>query len=84
MKTELTAFGWMLIAYSLATAALFATCTAMFGFTATLWGFAFLFSTCTLGFLALWWQKERQWSRVRRSSYPRSITLSPIPKSKYT
>ncbi len=63
VKSGLTAFGWMLIAYTLATASLFAAFTAMFGFKATLWGFAILFSICTLGFLAVWWQEERQLSR---------------------
>ena len=70
MKIELTAFGQMLITYTLATAALFATFTAMFGFKATLWGFAILFSICTLGFLAVWWQEERQLSRVAGSNDP--------------
>ncbi len=63
VKTGLTAFGRMLIAYTLSTAALFAVFTVMFGFKATLWGFAILFSSCTLGFLAVWWQEERQLSR---------------------
>ena len=48
----------------------FAAFTAMFGFKATLWGFAILFSICTLGFLAVWWQEERQLSRVEGSNDP--------------
>ncbi len=70
VKTGLTAFGRMLIAYTLATAALFAAFAAMFGFKATLWGSAILFSICTLGFLAVWWQEERQLSRVAGSNDP--------------
>ncbi len=73
VKTGLTAFGQILITYTLATAALFAAFTAMFGFKATLWGFAILFSSCTLGFLALWWQEERQLSRVAGSNDPFEI-----------
>ncbi len=78
MKIELTAFGQMLITYTLATAALFATFTAMFGFKATLWGFAILFSTCTLGFLAVWWQEERQLARVAGSNDPFVIRSAPV------
>ena len=70
VKTGLTAFGQMLIAYTLATAALFAAFAAMFGFKATLWGSAILFSICTLGFLAVWWQEERQLPRVEGSNDP--------------
>ncbi len=70
VKTELTAFGQMLIAYTLATAALFAAFTVMFGFKATLWGSAILFSSCTLGFFAMWWQEEHQLPRVPGSNDP--------------
>jgi hypothetical protein len=70
VKTRLTAFGQMLIAYTLATAALFAAFAAMFGFKATLWGFAILYFSCTLGVLAVWWQEERQLSRVAGSNDP--------------
>ncbi len=73
VKTGLTAFCRMLIAYTLATAALFAAFTTMFGFKATLWGFAILFSNCTLGFLAVWWQEERQLPRVSRNNMRLSI-----------
>ncbi len=70
VKTGLTAFGQMLIAYTLATTTVLAAFTAMFGFNATLWGSAILFSICTLGFLAVWWQEERQLSRVEGSNDP--------------
>ncbi len=70
VKTGLTAFGQMLIAYTLATTTVLAAVTAMFGFNATLWGSAILFSICTLGFLALWWQEERQLARVAGSNDP--------------
>jgi len=70
VKTELTAFAQMLIAYTLATATVLAAFTAMFGFNATLWGSAILFSICTLGFLAVWWQEERQLPRVEGSNDP--------------
>ncbi len=76
VKSGLTAFGWMLIAYTLATASLFAAFTAMFGFKATLWGFAILFSICTLGFLAVWWQEERQLSRRAVLSKDPGATMS--------
>jgi len=59
VKTGLTAFGQMIIAYTLAATTVLAAFTAMFGFNATLWGSAILFSICTLGFLAVWWQEER-------------------------
>ncbi len=74
VKTGLTAFGQMLIAYTLATTTVLAAFTAMFGFNATLWGSAILFSICTLGFLAVWWQEERQLSRVAGSNDPFVIT----------
>jgi hypothetical protein len=70
VKTSLTAFGRMLIAYTLATTTVFAAFTAMFGFNTTLWVFTMLFSLCTLGFLAVWWQEERQLSRVAGSNDP--------------
>ena len=70
VKTGLTAFGQMLIAYTLATTTVLAAFTAMFGFNATIWGSAILFSICTLGFLALWWQEERQLSRLAGSNDP--------------
>jgi hypothetical protein len=70
VKPGLTAFGQMLIAYTLATTTVLAAFTAMFGFNATLWGSAILFSICTLGFLAVWWQEERQLSRAAGSNDP--------------
>ncbi len=70
VKTGLTAFGQLLIAYTLATTTVLAAFTAMFGFNATLWGSAILFSICTLGFLAVWWQEERQLPRVAGSNDP--------------
>lgn len=73
-----------LIGYLLAITPLFAISTVVFGIRATLWGLAIFHLSCFLAVLAMWWQEERQWSRVRRSSYPRSITLPPIPKRKYT
>ena len=81
VKTGLTAFGQMLIAYTLATTTVLAAFTAMFGFNATLWGSAILFSICTLGFLALWWQEERQLARVAESNDPFVISSALVASS---
>jgi len=78
-QMKLTSFGRMLIAYTLATAALFAALTAMFGLKATLWGFAILYFSCTLGVLAVWWQEQRQWSRPATwSKDPRAGTSAHV------
>jgi len=75
---DLRALGRVLIGYSLIIAPLFAVSTIKFGINATLWGFAIFHFSCFFAVLAVWWQEERQWSRVGRSSYPGSITISHV------
>jgi len=70
MEMDLRALSRVLIGYFLAIAPLVAVSTGMFGFKATFWGLAIFHFGCFLAVLAVWWQEERQWSRIAGSNDP--------------
>ena len=59
----------------------FAAFTAMFGFKATLWGFAILFSIGTLGFLAVWFMLEAQLQEKEESLLTKESAISQLQES---
>ena len=75
MEMEFRIVNRVLIGYLLAITPLFAVSTFKFGIKATLWGLAIFHLSCFIAALAMWWQEERQWSRVGWSSYPGSTTI---------
>ena len=79
MEMEFRIVSRVLIGYLLAITPLFAVSTVKFGIRATLWGLAIFHLSCFIAVLAMWWQEERQWSRVGWNSYPGSITIPQAP-----
>ena len=59
----------------------FAAFTAMFGFKATLWGFAILFSIGTLGFLAVWFMLEAQLQEKEESLLTKESAISQLQEN---
>jgi len=70
MEMDLRTLSRVLIGYFLAIAPLVAVSTGMFGLKATFWGLAIFHFGCFLAVLAIWWQEERQWSRIAGSNDP--------------
>lgn len=66
-----------IIGYGMFLVSFFALCAAILGLNTTMWGFALVFTGCTVASLVLWWREERQWQAPlqRQEASPFTITL---------
>jgi hypothetical protein len=72
MAPWITGYGMFLVG-------LFTICTAILGFTTTMWSFVTLFVGCTVAALALWWQEEQWWQTSLHARKSETINAPPNP-----
>ena len=80
MERENLMAPWI-IGYSMILVSLFTVCTAILGFSTTVWGFAFVFAGCTGASLILWWREERQWNDSLQGQEAVLVSVSSFPQS---
>lgn len=68
-----------LVGYGIFLVCLFTLCTAILGFTTTLWSFVTLFVGCTVAALTLWWQEERWWQTSLQARKSEILNAPPNP-----
>lgn len=64
-----------IIGYGMFLVSLFTASHALFGLSPTVWGFALIFSSCTMGSLVLWWRDELHWRESFQEQAPVPVTL---------